>query len=209
MNSADAGPSEPQVCAVIPAAGRSRRMGTDKQLLPYGRSTVLETVIETVLAAPIDGLAVVTHTAIADELDLPDDPRFVTVINDDETTHMLDSIRLGVSALARTFDLGPDAGLLVCPGDVPGLDLATLATCVAEYRNHPDSIVVATHGDKAGHPVIVPLLVLGDAPADAEGGLAGLLRRSSLHTRRVESPNTAVLEDLNTPEDYDRLHQPD
>ncbi|MCH7813772.1 MAG: nucleotidyltransferase family protein [Planctomycetes bacterium] len=209
MTRPDTDEPQPQVYAVIPAAGRSRRMGTAKQLLPHGQSTVLETVIETVLAAPIDGLAVVTHSAIADELDLPEDPRFVTVINDDEATQMFDSIRLGVTALARAFQPGADAGLLVCPGDLPGLDLATLTGCLAEFRNHPDSVVVATHGDKTGHPVIVPLSMVSNAPADAEGGLAGLLRRSIHPTRRVESPNPAVLDDLNTPQDYDRLNRAD
>ena len=34
------------LAAVVPAAGLSRRMGSEKVLLPFGRSTVLETILE-------------------------------------------------------------------------------------------------------------------------------------------------------------------
>src|SRR5512147_1283045 len=38
--------------AVILAAGQSRRMGRNKMLLPYGMSTVLETIVTEVAACP-------------------------------------------------------------------------------------------------------------------------------------------------------------
>ncbi|MHC4610060.1 MAG: nucleotidyltransferase family protein, partial [Planctomycetota bacterium] len=117
------------VYGVIPAAGRSRRMGSPKQLLPYGDSTVLETVIETVLATPMSGLAVVTHSDIVDELDLAEDPRFLTAINDDAESQMLDSIGLGIEALRGECDPAAKSGILVCPGDMPGIDVATIEAC--------------------------------------------------------------------------------
>ena len=47
------------LAAVVPAAGLSRRMGSEKVLLPFGRSTVLETILETLAAAGVAQVAVV------------------------------------------------------------------------------------------------------------------------------------------------------
>ncbi|MCX6561372.1 MAG: NTP transferase domain-containing protein [Candidatus Aminicenantes bacterium] len=45
--------------AVVLAAGESRRMGRPKLLLPYGGSTILETVLASVQGAPIERTIVV------------------------------------------------------------------------------------------------------------------------------------------------------
>ena len=39
------------IAAVIAAAGQSRRMGSPKQLLPWGDSTVIATVVQNLTAA--------------------------------------------------------------------------------------------------------------------------------------------------------------
>ncbi len=44
----------PQIGAVIAAAGQSKRMGTPKQLLPWGEHTVIETVVENLSTAGAD-----------------------------------------------------------------------------------------------------------------------------------------------------------
>ena len=48
------------ICAIILAAGGSVRMGTKKMLLPYGGMTIIEKVIENVLASGINRVVVVT-----------------------------------------------------------------------------------------------------------------------------------------------------
>ena len=45
--------------AIILAAGSSRRMGKQKLLLPYGDSTIIETVIQNVLQSKVDSTLVV------------------------------------------------------------------------------------------------------------------------------------------------------
>jgi hypothetical protein len=48
------------ISAVALAAGRSRRMGAIKQLLPFGQHTVVEQVVATLLKCPVDEVLVVT-----------------------------------------------------------------------------------------------------------------------------------------------------
>jgi CTP:molybdopterin cytidylyltransferase MocA len=174
-----------------------------KQLLPFDDRTVLETVIETVLAAPINGLVVVTHTSVADELDLAEDPRFITVINEDAESQMLDSIRLGIEAIRTRCEPPPEAGILVCPGDMPKIGLEAMTTCVETFHNRNDVIVVATHQDKRGHPIIVPMSMTDELSGIREGGLAELLRRYPERVYPVECDEPGVCRDIDTPEDYE------
>ena len=55
------------ISAIVLAAGESRRMGRPKMLLPWGKSTVLQTVIATFQAARVKDILVVTggaHTQV-------------------------------------------------------------------------------------------------------------------------------------------------
>jgi molybdenum cofactor cytidylyltransferase len=47
------------LAGVVLAAGESRRMGTPKQLLPFGERTILERVVDTLLTAGVGQVIVV------------------------------------------------------------------------------------------------------------------------------------------------------
>ena len=51
------------ITAIILAAGESRRMGEPKMLMPWGKSTVLQSVISTFQASGINDILVVTGGA--------------------------------------------------------------------------------------------------------------------------------------------------
>ena len=51
------------ITAIILAAGESKRMGEPKMLMPWGKSTVLQTVISTFQASGIKDILVVTGGA--------------------------------------------------------------------------------------------------------------------------------------------------
>ena len=118
--------ARPRVFGMIPAAGRSRRMTSDvpKQLMPFGDRVVLECAIEAMLGADLDGLVVVTRSDVADELDLTEDPRFLTAINDEAGSEMIDSIRVGLAALAAARD-----ELLAAAALVPPEERSSVAVC--------------------------------------------------------------------------------
>ena len=56
-----------RVAAILLAAGRSRRMGAFKPLLPFGDSTVIESCIDNLRETPVDEIIVVAGHR-ADEL---------------------------------------------------------------------------------------------------------------------------------------------
>src|SRR5262249_37449197 len=147
--------------AVVPAAGRSRRMGADKQLLDVHGRPMLRAVVENLAAAPVAGIMVVTHSKIAAALGLETLPeigaKLVRVaLNDDESSTMIDSMRIGLEALSHRRTFRDDDGYLVCPGDQPDISTADFERCIAAYRAAPDRIVIASRDGKHGHPMIFP-----------------------------------------------------
>ncbi len=197
--------SQPRVFAIIPAAGKSKRMGSPKQLLEFGESTVLETIIETILQAGTDGLVVVTRLAIDDALELSEDPRFLTAILTNPKAEMLDSILLGVERLTKQFAPRECDAFMVCPGDVPGVTSELVATCAREYLNHAGEIVVASHDNKDGHPIVVPFGMLEEVKTLNDVGLRGILEKASEQVHRVGVGSETTQIDLDTPADYEML----
>ena len=204
------------VHAIVPAAGLSRRMGRPKQILPYRGSTVLGTVVRTLLGAELDGVMVVTRTEFLRTLDLPADARVSVVINDNDTSQMIDSIRLGLASLFGAFpgDASEEppprleslrrAGVLVLPGDMPGVTSDTCRRCIDAFRKDPTRIVVATHLARRGHPVIFPASLRPDVdrhPTGLDAFLLALAGRTTL----VETADAATLKDVDTWSDYESI----
>jgi molybdenum cofactor cytidylyltransferase len=194
-----------RIVAVVPAAGRSRRMGAPKALVDVdGRPMLLATLAPLVEVGTLD-VVVVTSTPIAEAVAL-DLPRTTVVINDDPATEMVDSIRLGMRSVG---DAAVD-GWLVLPGDQPGLPAADVRGCVDAFAEDRTRIVVAARDGRRGHPIVFPdALAAFVHGADCDGGLNELRRRFPERIRLVEGTSGATLRNLNRPEDVDRLRDGD
>ena len=219
MNVNEPSNSLARVLAIVPAAGRSRRMGQAKQLLNIGGRPMLECVVEPLLAASLQGVLVVTHSALAAQLAeklgalgvaCGEPGRIAVAINDDPASEMIDSIRIGLRWWMREAAPGDRArdedGFLVCPADQPGLRVGDIELCVAAFRLDPTRVVIAAHEGREGHPIIFPaaLAVFVESPA-CDGGLRELPRVHPDLVTRVDLATDAATRNINTPEDYDRL----
>lgn len=193
-----------QVFAIIPAAGPSQRMGRPKQLLPVGEGTMLEHVIETALWGDIDGLCVVTTSAVDAELELSEDPRFILALNDEAGAEMIDSVRIGVAAVYARCPVQEGDGFLVCPGDMPEVTREDVQAISAAYRADSGHLWIAAFQGKAGHPMAFPAAWAAEVRQLREGGLNVLRQRHAADVRLIERNAPGVLRDVDTPEDYQR-----
>ena len=162
-----------RIWGIVPAAGMSRRMGRAKQSLTYRDSTIAGTVARTLLDAGLEGVVVVTRGELIGALDLPDDPRVATAVNDDADSEMIDSIRIGFAAI--TGGRASADGVLVVPADMPTLTVNACRACIAVFADSPGSIVTAKHAGERRHPIIFPFLMRGTLDR-LEDGLRELLR---------------------------------
>lgn len=196
----------PTIHAIIPAAGRSSRMGRPKQLMDIAGRPMLLTVIAPLVACDnIHSVTVVTNSLVASSLDIPGSGAAV-VLNDEPDAEMIDSLRLGVRAIQSSHELNLDDGILICPGDQPGLTTGDIASCCHAFSKHPAHIAIAAHDGKRGHPVIFPASRIPFVMSrDCDGGLRQLIEAHADLVRLVECPNSAVLRNLNTPDDVKRI----
>lgn len=193
----------PRIWAIIPAAGLSRRMGRPKQTLPFGDSSLLSAVVTGVLEAEIAGVEVVTHSNLREQLRLPRDDRVHVAINDNAETEMIDSIRIGLTALDRLRPREPD-GVLVIPADMPGIEAGTITQCIAAFVSNPCRIVIAAYRGERGHPIIFPYS-LRTVVDSLTGGLRELPARYADRVDVVNTLDPNVTRDVDTPGDYEAL----
>jgi len=125
------------------------------------------------------------------------------VLNDDETSEMIDSIRLGLAAWSQRADVHERSGFLVCPGDHPGISTADFNACISAFRANPTRIVVATRGGRRGHPLVFPAaLAVFVQSAACAGGLNAVVRERADRVTPVELTSPGVTRDVDTAEDY-------
>lgn len=192
--------------AVIPAAGRSGRMGQPKQLMNVGGEPMLLAVAQPIIQCPHVGRTfIVTNSLVVSNLDLSAIDAHVE-LNDEPDAEMIDSIRKGVESLQRDPGLEIDDGLLICPGDQPGLTIEDIAQCCAAFDAKPSRLVIASHRGKHGHPLILPATRVPQLMSSVcDEGLRELIRAHASDLVTVELDNAAVLRNVNTPEDYERV----
>jgi molybdenum cofactor cytidylyltransferase len=186
------------IWAVILAAGESRRMGTQKLLLPFGEATVVEAVVRAALASRVDrALAVLGSDRDAVRLKL--EPYGVDfAVNEDYAKGMLSSVQAGFKALPAEAEAA-----VVMLGDQPFLPARVVDAVVAAFRESGKGIVVPAFRGRRGHPVLIGLGYRDEIiRLDPEEGLRRLMRAHPEDIFEAEVEDANILRDLDVPEDY-------
>ena len=189
--------------AILPAAGRSLRMGQPKLLMPWRDATVIEYVLRAWLASQVTQTIVVLH---------PEDTRLAevcrgagaeVVIAREPPLDMKASIRLGLEHVARRHPR-PEDVWLVAPADMPTLTAKIINQVLAAHRASDRQIAVPEHRGRRGHPVLFPWpLAEQVASLGPSEGLNALVEKGPMTAVPIDDP--AVLADLDTPDDYQSL----
>ena len=134
-----------RIYGLVLAAGMARRMGSTKQLLPFGDRTVLQTVVDTLHGADLAGVVVVLgHDADAVRESLRGRPALCCV-NDAYREGMFSSVLCGLHHLPGDAD-----AVLVALGDQPQIELRVVQAVVQAYREGDRGIVIPFRVASAG-----------------------------------------------------------
>ncbi len=191
------------VGAVILAAGQSRRMGKPKLTLPWGSTTVIEQVVSTLLNAGITQIVVVIGGAgEAIEALLHGYPVQLVLNAEYARSEMIRSLQIGIEAL------GPSCqAALIALGDQPTITAEVVKKVVEAYDRTRASIVIPSYQMHRGHPWLVQRSLWPDLLALAEEQTLREFLQGHLDQISYIQVNTpGILEDLDTPEDYQRLN---
>lgn len=186
--------------AIVLAAGESTRMGTQKLLLPYAGSTVIEKIVDQVLLSGVDTCVVVTGhepERIRECLGARD---LLFAQNDRYRDGMLSSVRAGLAASDESWK----AAVIVL-GDQPSLRAETINVLIESHATRPEDIVVPAFEGRRGHPLLVPSRFREEIMERfGETGLRGLLHLHPESVTELRVDSAAILEDMDYPEDYQR-----
>lgn len=193
--------------AVVAAAGRGRRMGAAKQLLPWGGDTVLGTVAAKLRAAGARPVLCVLAEAAAPLQRVVEGAHAIAVCNPDGADgDMAGSYRAGVAWLAAAPEYGRLHGALLALGDQPHLPGAELAALLSQAAQTPDQPAALSYGGRRGHPIYLPRRLWAELLALPPGDtLRTLLQRHAEAIVYVYAASDAVLRDIDTPAEYAAL----
>lgn len=192
---------------MILAAGRSRRMGLPKLLLPWDDTSVLGQSIKQWRNLGAAHVAVVCDPG-ADEL-------------------QNELKRLNISSADRIFNPQPDRGMfssILCAaqwagwqpalthfvitlGDQPHLRQETFSGLIACAERNPTKICQPLRLGKRRHPVILPKRDFLKLKNSEAATLKEFLAKPEVELGGFESADAGLELDMDTPEDYQRLRE--
>lgn len=187
-------------CAIVLAAGMSRRMGTQKLLLPFGGKTVISHIVDQIAGSAIDKIIVVAgHESdkVREQLSGRD---VSIVINPDRGAEMLSSVRCGIRVL-------PDECrcVLVALGDQPGITTDLVNEMVNAFKVAAKGIVAPVCQGKRGHPILFSSRYCNEILTRHEDiGLRGLAETHADDVFELNVSSPAALCDMDCPQDYKR-----
>jgi molybdenum cofactor cytidylyltransferase len=188
----------PFVTGLVLAAGGSSRLGRPKQLLPYGDGTLLQHVLDTACASPLDQL-VVALGGSADEVLASVDLRGAEVA----VNHSFgDGCSSSIAASLPLVDPACEV-LVLMLGDQPGVTAASVCGLVQGRGDSP--MAVCRYDDGRGHPFAFARSLFGQlARLHGDKAVWKLLEEQPELVREVRTPGL-VPPDVDTWDDYEAV----
>ena len=211
----------PRIGVVLLAAGQSRRMGNNKQLLPWRGKTILDAVCHALQVGweqsnsswNLEACPMVAVTGGDRDIDgIASSYGFSITHNGRSDLGQGISIALGVQYLVNTFGTHSLDGIICSVSDQPLLDSMVIEKLIASFQQHRDetnrTIVVPKYGptQHPGNPVLFGAHWF-EALQHIEGDQGGrtIIRGAGHNFVEYVSIIPEWGFDIDTPEDYNDL----
>jgi CTP:molybdopterin cytidylyltransferase MocA len=190
------------VAAILLAAGRSRRMGKFKPLLPFGDTTVIQSCLDNLRAAGIEEIVIVVGHRADDIRTHLHDSRLAFAFNPDPNSEMSASIVRGLGLVDRNAP-----AFLIALVDHPAVDAGTIRAIIESWKRGA-KLVQPEHAGRGGHPVLIDASFRRDLlDLDPNAGLRSFFEAHRQDVLRLAVESPYVARDMDTWEDYLRLHE--
>lgn len=189
------------VPGIILAAGKSRRMGVNKLLLPFHGKPVLQHVVDAAHKSSLSPLVLVLGSE-SDAIRSQIKPGTALLVeNRDYSSGYSSSLQAGLRALDE-----PCSGAMFLLGDQPLVTTKTIEALLTAFLKEPRRWVAPSWKGQRGNPVITPaswfdriFALVGDT------GPRKHLKDPAARLKLVEVEDEGVVFDIDSPEDYERL----
>ncbi|MCS6862149.1 MAG: nucleotidyltransferase family protein [Abditibacteriales bacterium] len=191
--------------AIVLAAGESKRMGTLKQLLPFGEGTMLETVLDTLLRSRVDEIVVVlghrweeVAAVVHRKMPQASHAHVRIALNERYQDEMLSSVQCGVRALSAEAD-----AFLVALGDQPLITPHLVNRLIEVFIRERPPIVIPTYHGKRGHPVLFDAALRSEILALGRNAtLKEVVERHADAVRELPCEEEGIVRDVDHPSEY-------
>ncbi len=186
------------IAAILLAAGQSKRMGSNKQLLSLSGKPFIRHCLDNLLEGGLHDIVVVLGPTGQEIEPVIADLPVSIAWNTAEESDMADSVRIGLGALPEHI-----TGVLVCLGDHPLVTAATVKHIITSCTPHPDKIIIPVFNGKKGHPTFFPRAVIEEIFTVAT--LRDIIHQDAERIALVDISDPGVTVDIDTPEDFQRI----
>lgn len=193
-----------RISGVLLAAGKSRRMGKNKLLLPFGWHTVIEESLYQLTRSGLDEILVITgfqYEIIESIVKKAFGNDIKLVVNESYEFGRAESIKCAI----RNIDSLSYAALFMV-ADKPTVQSDLIKGAVASYKDKKPSVLFVETPEGRGHPVIFSRAVFNDlAKLDGEPAGNEIFEKYRDDTAVIYDPNPQI--DIDTADDYNSLIQ--
>jgi molybdenum cofactor cytidylyltransferase len=186
------------ISAIVLAAGVSKRMGQPKMLMPWGPTTVIGKVLETLQETGVKDIVVVTgglHDKLASKLD---ENIHYLQNKDFSNGEMLTSVKVGLQNIASDQE-----AVLIVLGDQPQIQAETVRKIIERYQATHHSIIVPSYHMHRGHPWLVAKAHWQEiVQLEMPETLRDFLNTHSGEIDYIQLDTPSILADIDTLNDY-------
>ena len=195
---------EHQCGIVLLAAGASSRLGSPKQLLVYGRQTLLQHSIRTALHTMAQKLVVVLGAGAAEiQVEITSD-KLSCVVNEQWKEGMASSIQCGLDYITSWFPGIQNVLFMAC--DQPYVSVELLDKLVTLQKETGSPIVASQYAGTAGIPAIFNKVLFPELmQLKGDRGARKLITAHPDKVLTVSFPAGEI--DIDTGEDYRNLQK--
>jgi molybdenum cofactor cytidylyltransferase len=198
--------SHREYACIILAAGQSKRMSCSKIVLPWGKKTVIGTILSSFQDAGIRQIVVVTggyrelvEAEVAKyRVEAIYNPKFAN-------GEMALSLKTGLSKISSNCD-----GVFVALGDQPDMHPIDLTGIMKKSDEFPDKLIIPSYSMRRGHPWLVPSKFFQEIISlQSPNTMKSFIENHAEEIEYYLVKESNILADLDTPEDYERLKPKD
>ncbi len=194
---------EPDIAAVILAAGGSTRFGACKQLLAWRGRPLVRHIADVALSAGLDPVIVVLGCDAERVYQALEERPVQTLINWRWEQGMSTSVQTGLAAVPPWAE-----GALFLQCDQPRITPDLLRAMVDRFQESGGAIVHPVHDDRRGTPVLFPRRFFAELSAvSGDQGGRVVIEQHADQVSPLEVHDADMLIDIDTPQDYEELQR--
>lgn len=193
------------VNGIVLAAGLSSRMKKFKPLMKIGEKSIIEHTVDQMINAGVEQIVVVLGyrgSEIEQKLNSSKtrENRLQFVYNSEfETTHMLDSIKIGLEKLnfCNWF--------FITPGDMPAISTTTYEFLMKSADNYSGKAIFPLLSGQRKHPPLISWKCKNDISSFIGNGLRELWKLYETDILEIAVEDKGCSLDVDFPEDYQKV----